>query len=120
MAVSKKGKRKLVYKGRDYYWYMKFTDDWTAAYPGPQLHIISDDKKFIVSYQPQQQNGHPFMIIKKDNIVGLNDKSKGWRRVKVPHWQDDEITPGFVSNLLDWCYDEKKKMQQVNYLGELI
>lgn len=120
MAVSKKGKRKLVYKDKEYYWYMKLTDDWMYSYNKPQLHIVSDDKKFIISYQPKQQNEHPFLIIKGDNIGGLKAPKDSWKRVKIPNWKDDEITPGFVHRLLDWCYDETKKVQLVDYSGKLI
>lgn len=120
MGVSKKGKRKLVYHGKDYYWYMKLTDDWDYAYNKPQLHIISDDKKLLISYQPSQRNDNPFLIVKGENIAGLNEPTGSWRRVKVPRWKDDEITPGFVSELLDWCFDESKKKMLVNYLGHII
>ena len=54
-------------------------------------------------------------------VVLVDKKLKGsWRRVKVPDWKDEEITPGFVSNLLDWCYDETKEVYLVDYLGKLL
>lgn len=120
MGVRKKKKRKIVHKDQAFYWYVKFTDDWMCAYSNPQLHIVSEDKNFIFSYQPNQQNANPFLIIKGENITGLNQPTGSWRRVKVPIWEDDQITPGFVATLLDWCFDEKKKVQLVDYLGVFI
>lgn len=119
MAVSKKGKRKLVLEDKEYYWYMKFTDDWMCAYNDPQLHIVSEDKKLVISYQPGQKNDHPFLILKAENVPGLVASTRSWRRLKVPAWKDDEITPGFVRRLLEWCYDENKSIVLVNYLGKI-
>ena len=119
MGVSKKGKRKLVHRNVEYYWYMKITDDWMYAYNKPQLHIVSEDKKLLISYQPKQQNENPFLLLKGENIPGVTEPLRSWRRVKVPEWKDDEITPGFVSALLDWCYDETKQVVLVDYLGRL-
>lgn len=119
MAINKKGKRKLVYKNRDFYWYMKLTDDWMYAYNYPQLHIISDDKKFVISYQPGQQNENPFLISKGKEFNGLK-KKKHWQRVKTPVWDDEQITPGFVAAVIGWCLKEKKKIILVDYLGQEI
>ena len=119
MAISKKGKRKLVRYDRIFYWYMKETDDWMHAYSGPQLHVVSDDRKFLVSYQPGQQNENPFLIIKGREYEGLPDIGGPWVRVKVPHWEDKAITPGFVRRLIDWCLEEKDEIVLVDYLGKV-
>ena len=37
--VSKKNKRKIVYEGTNYYWYVRINEH------GHRVHIISDDKK---------------------------------------------------------------------------
>lgn len=44
--VSKKNKRKIVYEGTNYYWYVRINEH------GHRVHIISDDKKsaFGVSF----------------------------------------------------------------------
>ena len=120
MAVSKKGKRKLIYKGRDFYWYMKLTEDWMYAYNSPQLHVVSADKSFIISYQPGQQNDNPFLIVKGKDFNGIKDAGGIWKRVKVPNWNDEKITPKFVADLIDWCFDDNKEVILVDYLGRII
>lgn len=41
--LSKKGKRKLVFKGNAYYWYIKYQEG------SPKIHIMSEDKKIQFS-----------------------------------------------------------------------
>ena len=120
MAISKKGKRKLTVKNREFYWYMKLTDDWMYSYNTPQLHVLSNDKKFLISYQPGQQNENPFLIIKGKEFMGLKDAGGSWIRVKTPKWNDEQITPGFVATLIDWCYSEDKEIVLVDYLGKIM
>ena len=42
--VSKKNKRKIVYEGINYYWYVRVDE------LGHRVHIISDDKKVHLEY----------------------------------------------------------------------
>lgn len=120
MAIAKKGKRLLIREGRSFYWYMKETEDWMHAYVGPQLHILSEDKHFLISYQPGQQTKNPFLIVKGEEFNGIEVCGGVWKRVKVPNWDDTTITPGFVRRLIDWCFAEKHQLVIVNYLGEVI
>ena len=114
MAVSKKGKRKLVYNDREFYWYFKMTD------PDLTLHVISDDKKFIVSYQRPYENKDPFVVINGKEFKGIKDTGSCSIRVLAPNWKDDQITPGFVRKLIIWCLEEDKEITLVNYLGQRI
>ena len=41
---SKKNKRKIVYEGTNYYWYVKVNEH------GHRVHIISDDKRVHLEY----------------------------------------------------------------------
>ena len=120
MAISKKGKRKLVYNDRVFYWYMKLTDDWMYSYNNPQLHIVSDDRALRISYQPGQQNENPFLIVKGKEFGGLKSEGRSWIRVKTPDWDFEIITPGIVRTVLEWCLDTNKDITLVDYLGRLI
>lgn len=42
--VFKKNKRKIVYEGTNYYWYVRVNER------GHRVHIISDDKKVHLEY----------------------------------------------------------------------
>jgi hypothetical protein len=120
MGANHKGRRKFNYNGREFVWYMKLTDDYSYAYENPQLHLISMDKKIIISYQPLQDSQNRFLIAKGPEFGGLENKSGSWRRFRIPLWEDEIITPKFIRNLLDWYFDDKKEIQEVDYLGNNI
>ena len=42
--VSKKGKRKLIYSGTAFYWFVRVNEN------GHRVHIISEDKKVNLEY----------------------------------------------------------------------
>ena len=42
--VSKKGKRKIEYEGKIYYWYVRIGTN------GHRVHILSEDKKIHLEY----------------------------------------------------------------------
>lgn len=43
--VSKKGKRKLVYEGKSFYWFVRANPNGV-----PRIHILSEDKKINLEY----------------------------------------------------------------------
>lgn len=45
--VSKKGKRKIVYEGKIFYWFVRTNDDRRL-----RIHILSEDKKINLEYHP--------------------------------------------------------------------
>jgi hypothetical protein len=80
MAVSKKGMRKVNYKGRQYLWYVNDAESWVPdqgfveAGKVRVLHIISSNKQFM------------------------------------PRWKYDSKaypTADFVRRLIDWCMADK-------------
>lgn len=48
MGVNTKGKRKFVHGEKSYFWYVKEDDE---DYGRIKLFIVSEDKKFNVSYE---------------------------------------------------------------------
>lgn len=53
MGVRKKYKRKIVRSNRLFYWYVEPDIDDEGII---KLHIVSEDKKLIVTYEVGQQN----------------------------------------------------------------
>lgn len=90
------------------------------VYPGPQLHIVSEDKKFIISYQPGQSCENSFLIVKGIEFEGIQTNGGKWVRIKTPKWDDTQITPGFVRRLIDWSFDKNETRVTTDYLGQLI
>ena len=71
MGVQKKYKRKIIRANRLFYWYVKqdFDDEGVM-----KLHIVSEDKKFIVSYETGQrsrgQQASPILVISGKKFEG--------------------------------------------------
>lgn len=107
MAVSKKGMRKVNYKGRQYLWNVqeqsrKKTDD------GPQLsdrwlRIIDNKKQFIIKYRIPQQGDEFAILVNEGPTFPRKSDAK---EVQVPRWKHDSKrfpTADFVRRLIDWC-----------------
>ncbi|OMF08752.1 hypothetical protein BK127_27810 [Paenibacillus sp. FSL H7-0331] len=121
MAVSKKSKRKIVHQGKVFYWYVNSDYDDEGRI---KVHILSEDKKFIVAYeigQVSKQKKSPFLVVMGKEFVGFSGDRMGYIRVQTPPiWDDLSATPSLVGKIIDWCYSEKKEIVLVNWKGELI
>ncbi|EPY09231.1 hypothetical protein PAALTS15_00020 [Paenibacillus alvei TS-15] len=120
MGVNTKYRRKIVRLNKVFYWYVTpdFEDEGNI-----KLHILSEDKKFIVAYEVGQNsrpNKNPFIVIMGKEFVGLNNEYTGYRRALTPLWEDDLITPGLVGKIIDWCYSTEKELTLVDWQGELL
>lgn len=113
MAVRSKGLRKVNYKGRRYYWYVKETsahvpEQGFVSYPVQQrlLHIISADKRFIVHYRiPQTGDPHTELHVEGPHFP----RDPQAKAIEVPRWRHDSKrypTADFVRRLIGWCMQE--------------
>jgi hypothetical protein len=125
MAVTLKKKRKIVVQERTFYWHVKTDDDSQHC----ELTVLSPDKKFIVQYTLGQSRSYrlgwsqdwhpPFIEILGSEFAGLASVSR-YRRVKTPIWDDIEnITPGFVRQLIEWCLNPEKEIVLVDWQGKM-
>ena len=110
MAVSKKGKRKVNYKGRPFIWSVEdkakqvpkeggFVDPNPARY----LHIIATNKKFMVHYKiPNEGDEYAELRVEGPQFP----RQPGAKLVQVPRWKHDSKkypTNDFVRRLIGWC-----------------
>jgi hypothetical protein len=113
MPASKKGKRKVNVKGKQYLWYVNDSAPETPQVgfvehqvPERYLHIISTDKRFIVRYRiPVAGDPHTELYI--DGPVF--PRAPELREVEVPRWRHDTKrypTGDFVRCLIAWCMEE--------------
>lgn len=119
MGVNSKGKRKLVHSGKTYYWNVQLDPE---DYGQTSLSIVSEDKKFIVSYHVGQSNNdtRPFIVVKGIEFGGLeNHYRQGWVRVLTPYWDDIVITPGLVKTIIEWCLLHKDLLELVDWKGNI-
>lgn len=119
MGVSKKNKRKLIYNKKVFYWRVQ-QDDEDFGYNN--LLIVSEDKRFVVSYRVCQskQQRDPFIVIQGSEFEGLKASEKGWKRVLTPKWEDEIITPGLVKKIIEWCLSQKNELIYVDWQGNFI
>ncbi|WP_226383694.1 hypothetical protein [Paenibacillus massiliensis] len=88
-----------------------------------KLHIVSENKKLLVTYEVGQysiKNKTPIIVIIGEEFVGCEKDYIGWRRVLAPTWNDEIITPKLIGEIIDWCLLEDKEIQIVNWEGEII
>jgi hypothetical protein len=113
MGVRKTNRRKLVIDDRLFVWYAAEDSDG----PGLILHVISDDKRFIVRYHVAQ-SGTSFLIVLGPEFGGVTNTGGCWRRFECPKWEDgDAITPSCVRRLIDWCLLPNKEVVEVDWRG---
>ena len=110
MAVNKKGKRKVNYKGRQFLWYVQEQKAQIPADGGfidhdpvRMVHIIATNKKFIVHYQiPGAGDNHALLRIEGQQFP----RRPGAKEIQVPRWKNDSKkypTNDFIRRLIHWC-----------------
>jgi hypothetical protein len=123
MGVLKKGRRKIMIDGREFYWYVNFEEEGRMG-----LVIISEDKKFNICYMPCEsvyENVRkfcpptPYIIVKKGEFKSVKNIGGYWRRFLTPKWQDKSITPAFVEKIVRWCFEEEK-VTEIDFRGDIV
>lgn len=99
MAVRTKNRRKLIYDGKLYVWYVKPDED---VYDKLVLSIISWDKSLILAYPIE----NPVSYAVSKGLVFQGKMTDGrWKRYLSPVLNQDAVTPAFVSELIAWAVD---------------
>lgn len=115
MAVSTKNRRKLSINNRKFIWCVK--DDPDSA--DFVLHVVSEDKNFIVTYHLRQPESRRYIIILGKEFPGLPDAGCQWIRVRCPQWEIESIiTPASVRRLIESCLFSERELIRVNWLGQ--
>nr|WP_246362116.1 hypothetical protein [Paenibacillus alba] len=109
----------MINKGRVFYWSVK---EDIEDYGRTILHIVSEDKKYIISYAIGQSllEKNTFIVIQGMEFEGLAGyKRFGWTRVLTPSWEDTIITPRLVVQIIDWCFEMKEQVTIVDWKGNV-
>lgn len=102
MGISKKGKRTVIYSGKEYVWWVREDGDNCDA---PWLTIASPDKSLVLSYRVE---GGDFFVISKGKVFQGRETSGKWEYYWYPFGKRTPplvITPGFVRELVAWAVD---------------
>ncbi len=99
MGIRKKYRRKIIYNGMEYMWYIKngYCD---LNFERNVLHIISKDKKMILLY-PLEAN--PSFVVSQGQMFQNYKGSGSWQRYLCPYEGVFPITPKFVVKLIHWA-----------------
>lgn len=102
MGIAKKGKRKILYQGKEYLWWVREDEDCLDA---PWLTIASPDRSLVLSYRVE---GGDFFVVSKGKIFQGEETSGKWEYYWYPFEKRTPplvITPGFVRELIAWAVD---------------
>jgi hypothetical protein len=117
MGTNKKQRHKLTVADRLYLWYVKQDEDSDSYI----LHVISNDKRFIVHYHLQQQQSYRYIIVLGKEFERVAGTGNGWRRFRCPAWENDKaITPSAVKKLIEWSQQANVTTEEVDYVGRPI
>lgn len=118
MSARIKGRRKLYIKERFFLWDIK-EDPETGRLT---LKINSNNKQFIVHYYLEQNKSSNHIIVVGSEFAGLPREHAAtgniWRRFRCPDWYTSQtITPSIVREIILWCKQKNKVVQEVDCNG---
>jgi hypothetical protein len=118
MGVATKSRRKSIVDGRSYVWYVKENDDS----PDYVLHVLSDDKQFIVHFHLGQHDETRHLIVIGSDFKRVNGRNGCWRRFRCPEWSSENgaITPKNVRSLIEWCQSSSNVITEVDCYGKAL
>src|SRR5215510_6547699 len=118
MAVSGKGRRKIVVGGRAYLWWVCDADPECNSASTSALMVVSAYGRFGVRFFLGQPPDRRFLIVLGREFEGLPDAGGPWVRVRCPEWlAGPDVTPAVVRQLIDWCTCPDRELVQLNYIG---
>ncbi len=102
MAISKKGKRAILYREKEYLWWVREDEEcWDV----PWLTVASPDKSLILSYRVE---GGDFFVVSQGRMFQGRKTSGKCEYYWYPFGKRTPplvITPGFVRELVAWAVD---------------
>ena len=113
MAVRTKNRRTLLVGDRLYVWFVR----GGAGEPADVLHVLSDDKHFLASFEVGQPETTRFVCLKGAE-GGPAGPTGCWRRVRSPEFAPTGVvTPEVVRDLIVWCGRSDAEWQSVDWQG---
>jgi hypothetical protein len=98
MAISKKGKRKIIVDFKTYFWWVFYEYDQTT-FDGNQIKIIAKNQIFSILYGLDQNTEKRFVALELY-------RDKGRIYLEYPKFENDSgiITPSGISKLIQWIF----------------
>ena len=100
MAISKKGRRKIVVADDSYVWWISPCHDDA----GDALHIVSSGKEVHLLISLGQRRLASIVVISLGDRVGARRGLRGpWRRFVAPLTLPGAVTPKFIRLIIEWA-----------------
>ena len=110
MSVRTKNRRKIVCDGQVYLWYIRKDEE---ACDKMVLHIISEDKKLILSCPLEVDRAY---AISKGSYFQDRVSDGCWKRYLMPMELPSAVTPKYVAELISWA-TQGRHGEEVIYNG---
>lgn len=114
MGISKKNRRKFVYNGTNFFWWIH---DHLCDVHGNQLgiNIATEDKKFLIRYfaYPFDPN-ESYILVIGENFPGMKSKKGHSIEMSCPFFstvvKNKSVTPKAIEEILQWCFNGDEKI----------
>jgi hypothetical protein len=122
VAVSTKGRRKLVVGRRLFLW--EVNEIFFVNEEGALMHVLSQDKLFIVRYgvtiDGVTREGRKVTVIGRE-FPGAPEHRSVQMNFECPNFESQgAITPGGVRKFVEWCLSPDKQLVQIDWRGNRI
>jgi hypothetical protein len=111
MAISKKNRRTISYKGKKFLWWAD--NEFDGAGNMLSINVASDDKKFLIKHFAVQKNpNESYLSVIGEDFPGLNRKTGNFVKLRCPDFSgslvNNAVTPKIIKDILDWCFDTNR------------
>lgn len=102
MAISKKGKRKIVVNNQNYLWWGFWEYDQTA-FDGNQVKIVADNQSFLFHYGLEQEEE------RRNILLIIRDQRRVWLKAPRFETKKGQISSKGISEIIKWIKNEISK-----------
>jgi hypothetical protein len=116
VGISKKNRHKIVYNGVTFLWWVDPEFDGLGNMLS--VNIASEDKKFLIKhFVVQIKSERSYISVIGEYFPGLERKTGNSIRLSCPSFSnsfaDKGITPKTVKEILQWCFDNNARNQEL-------
>jgi hypothetical protein len=112
MAISKKNRRIIKYKGNIFLWWVD--DEFDGLGNMLSVNVASEDKKFLVKHFAIQKNpDESYLSVIGQYFPRLDRKTGDSVKLSCPNFANsfvnNAVTSQTIKDILDWCFETDKE-----------
>jgi hypothetical protein len=113
MAISKKNRRPIKYKGKNFLWWVG--EEFDELGNMLSVNVVSEDKKFLIKHFAIQRNpNESYLSVIGEYFPGIERKTGNSMRLSCPNFSEffvnNAVTSKTVKHILDWCFETERKL----------